>query len=55
MLFGIVWFFDVSLGSVVDGFVGPGKGEGAGATGGLDDFLVGFALEIGVICNVFPH
>ena len=49
----VVLFLDDSLGSVICFFLGPGKGDGAEASGGLYYFFVGLAVEIGIISNVF--
>lgn len=53
VVFVVVFFLDVSFWSVVCFFVGPADGEVTGSSRGLYDFLVGFAIEIGVVCYVF--
>ena len=48
-------FFDVPVRPIIGWFIGPGKRNGTGSSWSLYNFFIGFALEIGVICNVFVN
>ena len=49
------YFFDVPVRSIMGGLIGPSKRNGTRSSWRLDNFFIGFALEISVICNVFVN